>query len=297
MPDTGFPDADAEFDFGQARRRRAVSRLVNRLRGEPGDVNVILPFEEVVEALGRKGERSLGLQTIELDSIVGTVDRGRDFDRSFRPTSGSVRQRWERIASAQRRGESLPPIDVYRIGELHFVKDGHHRVSVARALGLDVIDAYVTEVTTRVGADGEIRLADLPLKSHERLFAERVPLPEDARKRIQLKDPRGYAFLAEGVEAWGFRAMQARGEFMTREEVARAWFDEEYEPVVEMLREAGVATKAEETDAYVAAVTLRYLLLTTHEWDEEILERVREEIEHPSWEDTQIRKLRKDLRS
>jgi hypothetical protein len=113
---------------------------------------------------------------------------------------------------------------------------------------------------------------------------------------VRLKDARGYAFLAEGVEAWGFRRMQARGEFMDREAVAKAWFHEEYEPVVEMLREAGVATGASETDAYNAAVTLRYMLLATHEWDEEIFERVREQIEHPAWEDTQIRNLRKDLR-
>ena len=225
------------------------------------------------------------------------MDRGREFDRRFRPTTGRVRARWERIAAAQRRGESMPPIDVYRIGELHFVKDGHHRVSVARALGHDKIDAYVTEVITRVGADRKITLADLPLKSHQRLFFERVPLPEEARERIKLADPRGYAFLAEGVEAWGFRAIQAGGEFMDREQAARAWFEEEYVPVVNMLREAGVATKATETDAYVAAVTLRYMLLTTHGWDEQILERVREQIEHPSWEDTQIRNLRKDLRS
>jgi len=294
--DTGFPGSDAQFDFSRARRRRSLSRLSDRLRGEPGDVNLILPFEEVVAALGRRGEKRLGLRTIGLDTIVGTVDRGREFDRSFRPTSGTVRPRWERIAAAQRRGESMPPIDVYRIGELHFVKDGHHRVSVARAQGRDQIDAYVTDVQTRVGADRKITLADLPLKSHERLFRERVPLPGDAGARIQLKDPRGYAFLAEGVEAWGMRAMQGRGEFMDREEIARAWFSEDYEPVVEMLSEAGVATKADETDAYVAAVSLRYMLLATHEWDEEVLERVREQIERPSWEDTQIRKLRKDLR-
>src|ERR671915_6797 len=148
--DTGLPQADAQFDFGRARRRRALARISARLRMEPSDVNVILPFEEVVAALGRRGERRLGLQTIELDSIVGTVDRGREFDRRFRPTSGRVRSRWERIATAQRRGQAMPPIDVYRIGDWHFVKDGHHRVSVARALGHDTIDAHVTEVQTAV---------------------------------------------------------------------------------------------------------------------------------------------------
>lgn len=277
--DTGFPGSDAQFDFGRARRRRALARLASRLRREPGDVFVILPFEEVVEALGRLGERSLGLQSIELDSIVGTVDRGREFDRAFRPVSGRVRTRWERIAAAHRRGEAMPPIDVYRIGEVHFVRDGHHRVSVARALGLDTIDAYVTEVQTRVGAERGIRIGDLPLKSHERLFFERVPLPASARPRIRLSEPEhGYAALAEGVEAWGFRAICHRGELMDRAEVAQAWFGEEYEPVVQMLEEADLVGRQTETEAYMRVAAERYRLLRTHEWDDEVLERLRQEL-------------------
>jgi len=218
--DTGFPTQDAQSDFGRARRRQVGSSLARRLRGEPDDVNVILPFDEVVAALGRRSERSVGLRTIDLDSIVGTVDRTREFDRSFRPTSRRVKLRWQRIAEAVRRGEGMPPIDVLRIADMHFVRDGHHRVSVARQLGLDVIEAYVTEIVTEVGADASVRLHDLALKSHERLFFERVPLPAEARSRIELSVGSWYAGLAEGVEAWGFRAMQSCGEFMNREEVA-----------------------------------------------------------------------------
>jgi hypothetical protein len=294
--DTGLPTADAQFDFGRARRRRALARLSARLRGEPGDVNVILPFEEVVAALGRTGERRLGLKVIELDSIVGTVDRGREFDRSFRPTSGRVRGRWERIATEQRRGRSMPPIDVYRVGEVHFVKDGHHRVSVARALGYDTIEGYVTEIVTAVGASREIRLGDLPLKSHERLFYERVPLPRESRKLIELSDEWRYAALAEAVEAWGFRAAQDCGEHLTRQQVAERWFREEYEPVVELLREAGLVRKGSETEAYMRVAHLRYLVLRTHSWDDEVIERLRRELEHPSMEDTMVHRLRKELR-
>jgi hypothetical protein len=295
--DTGLPQADAQFDFGRARRRRAIGRISARLRGEPSDVNVILPFEEVVAALGRRGERRLGLETIPLDSIVGTVDRGREFDRRFRPTSGRVRTRWERIATAQRQGQAMPPIDVYRIGELHFVKDGHHRVSVARALGHDVIEAWVTEVLTEVGADGTIRLADLPLKGHQRLFFERVPLPPEARAEIKLSDEWRYAALAEAVEAWGFRSIQGRGEVMSRAEVAETWFRDEYRPVVEMLREAELIRRGTETESYMRVAHLRFLILRTHEWDDEVIERLREELEHPSWEeDTMVRRLRKELR-
>jgi len=293
--DTGFPRADAQTDFGRARRRRALALLAARLRREPGDIDMILPFEEVIAALGRQGERRVGLLVIPIDSIVGTVDRDREFDRSFRPTSGRVRDRWERIALAQRRGQDMPPIDVYRVGDLHFVRDGHHRVSVARAQGRETIEANVTEIVTRIPAEREIRRGDLPLKSHERLFAERVPLPPDQRARIRPSDRSAYAKLAEGVEAWGFRAMQGCGELMNREQVAEAWFREEYEPVVEMLREAGLAGQGSETDAYMAVVALRYLLLRTHEWDEAVLDALREEMRRPSWEDTEIRRLRRGL--
>ena len=257
--DTGFPRVDAQSDFGRARRQRALSRLSARLRREPDDVHLILPFEEVVDALGFQSEKRLGLQSIALDSIVGTVDRGREFDRDFRPTSGRSRRRWENIALAERSGKSMPPIDVYRVGELHFVKDGHHRVSVAKAQGRRDIDAYVTEVLTEVGPSRSLRLADLPLKNHERVFHERVPLPPEARGRISLSDPRDYADLAEGVEAWGFRAIQACGEPMGREEVAESWFREDYEPIVEALGEAGMIGEESETEAYMQAVGERYL--------------------------------------
>jgi hypothetical protein len=290
--DTGFPDQDARTDFSRARRRHRLSDLAARLRREPDDVNVILPFDEVVAALGKRGERRLGLKTIELDSIVGTVDRTREFDRSFRPTSRRVQRRWERIAKAMRRGAPMPPIDVYRVGELHFVEDGHHRVSVARQLGLEVIEANVTQIVTDVPAGGAIRLRDLALKSQERLFYERVPLPRAARERIKFNEKWRYAELAEGVEAWGFRAMQADGEFMDRVTVARRWFEEEYVPVVELLRREGLTGRGTEAEAYTRVVELRYMLLRTHAWDEEVFARLRQEMERPeAAQDTVVHRL------
>ena len=295
--DTGLPREDAQYDFSRARRQRALAQLSARLR-RADDVNHILPFEEVVRALGRTGERRLGEQLISLDSIVGTVDRSREFDRSFRPTSPRVRERWERINLAQRKGQAMPPIDVYRIGDMHFVKDGHHRVSVARALGHRDIAAYVTEVLTEVGADREIRLRDLPLKSHQRLFYERVPLTPDQRGRIHLSDEWRYAALAEAVEAWGFRVSQAREEWMSRRDVAEAWFRDEYEPVVAMLREAHLIPKGvTDTEAYMSIAALRYLILRTHVWDDAVIDALRRDLERPGHEDdSMIRRLRRELR-
>jgi hypothetical protein len=218
---TGLSGFDAQNDFMRQRRRAALARLAARLRHEPDDVGVVLPYDEVIEALGFVSERSLGLQVVQVDSIVGSVGRSRDFDRRFRPTSGRLRSRWEQIAAAVRRGEPPPPVELLQVGETHFVRDGHHRVSVARALGLGDLDAYVTEVRTRVGAGKTITHADLPIKSHQREFAERVPLPPDDAAEIQLSDPWQYPLLSEAIEAWGFRAMLDRHEPLDREQTAR----------------------------------------------------------------------------
>jgi hypothetical protein len=275
-PDTGFPRADVENDFLRIRRRQVLARLAQRLRRGPDDVNLILPFDEVVAALGMRGERRLGLQTIPLDSIVGTVDSTRDFDRRFRPTSARVRERWERLALAQRRGEPIPPIDVYRIGDLHFVQDGHHRVSIAMASGATTIEAYVTEVQTQIPPTGIRARHDLLVKSYERIFRTRVPLPADDLANITVTDPWSYAELGEAVEAWGFRYMQHEGRFVDRREVARRWYDEEYVPVVRMLRTAHLIGSRTEAEAYMQVAAERYRLILTHEWSDEIIERLRQ---------------------
>jgi hypothetical protein len=279
VADTGFSGLDASDDFTRARRRAALGELAARLRRQPGDVRTLIPFDEVVAALGRTGERHLGLQTIALDTIVGSVDRAGEFDRRFRPRSGRARTRWQRINEAQRRGSGMPPITVYRVGGLHFVEDGHHRVSVARHLGNETIEAYVTEVLTRVNPGERIEISQLPAKSHERLFVERVPLPPEARAQIELSDPeRGYARLAEGIEAWGFRLMQGLGELLDRREVAEAWFRDEYLPVTEALDEAGLIGSGTRTDAYMRVATERYMLMRTHRWGDEVIEQLREKL-------------------
>ena len=279
MPaDTGFPRADVENDFLRVRRRQVLARLASWLRRGPDDVNLILPFDEVVAALGLRSERQLGLQTIRLDTIVGTVDSTRDFDRRFRPTSGRVRERWERLALAQRRGEPIPPIDVYRIGDMHFVQDGHHRVSVAMATGAKAIDAYVTEVLTQLPPTGIRGRRDLLFKNYERIFRARVPLPAADLASITVTDPWSYAELGEAVEAWGFRCMQDKGRFLNRVEIARHWYTQEYVPVVRMLRTADLIGSRTEAEAYMRVAAERYRLILTHDWNDEVIERLRRTI-------------------
>ena len=235
-----MPRDDAKAAFARERRRRALARIASRLRSEPDDVSLHAPVRG-----GRRRARAHERARPRRPGDPARLDR-----RHRRPPPRRVRPRlppapptcaarWERIAAARRRGEAMPPIDVYRIGDLHFVQDGHHRVSVARALrrhGHRGARARGADQARRRAASCELR--DLPLKQHERVFHERVPLPPEQRARIQLSDEWRYAQLAMLVEAWGFRASHARGELLSRAEMAQRWFKEEYEPVVEALREA-----------------------------------------------------------
>jgi len=275
--DTGFPSADSRDDFARARRNATLSRLAARMRLRSGDLDVLLPFDEVVAALGRRGEVRLGLKMVDLDLIVGSTDRVAGFDRRFRPTSDLARRRFERIAAAARRGEHLPPVDLLQVGDVYFVQDGHHRVAVMKALGRELIEARVTLIRTALAAGTDLRMQDLPLKGHERLFRERVPLPAALAPRVVLSEADDWAVLAEGVEAWGMRWMQERAEFADRGAVALAWFTEEYEPVLSSLRESGLHRGDSRRDAqvYLRFARERYHVLRTHRWDDDVLERLR----------------------
>ncbi|HET6918891.1 MAG TPA: chromosome partitioning protein ParB [Jiangellaceae bacterium] len=275
MPDTGYFRADAENDFQRARRRQILSQVVVQLQGKPADVSEMLLFDDVVAALGHIGEHRLGLQIVALDTIVGSVGRIRDFDCWFHPRAKVNRQRWIQLALAQRRGEFIPPVDLYRIGELHFVRDGHHRVSVALALRLGTIDGYVTEVTTRVDAAGIRHRGDLVTKYQRRLFLDRVPLPGPEVASIIVTRPRSYIELSEAVEAWGFRLVQREARYLDRATVARRWYAEEFLPVVQVLGEAGLVGDSTDADAYLRLAAHRNRLPDTLRWPDDVVERIR----------------------
>jgi hypothetical protein len=190
----------------------------------------------------------------------------------------------------------MPPIDVYRIGKLHFVEDGHHRVSVACALGDTHIDAYVKEIQTALGADTALRLRDLPLKKHERVLRERVRFDLaceiGSSSRMNGAMPSSAAWLRPGdfVPATLER-------LLSRPEVAHAWFHEEYEPVVQALNEAHAGGEGTETERYLRIAMLRYLLLQTHGWSDDVVERLLCEVRQPSAEDdTMVHQILTELR-
>lgn len=273
--DTGSPRADAESDFLRARRHQVLSALAAWVRNDSHDVVKSLSFTEAVDALGRRGERNLGVQVIPMEAIVGSVDKVRDFDRRFRPTSGRSRERWERMARKSRTGEAFPPIEVYKLGELYFVRDGHHRVSVGRALGAREIEAHVTEIDTVISTTDVGRRSDLDRLHWRRLFLQRVPLTGPARAEIQVTNPVFYARLAESIEAWATRLMHHEETYLDQPTMAQRWYDEEYLPVLAMIDEADVRGPDETgADAYIRVARERYRLIREHAWNSDVMARI-----------------------
>ena len=146
MLTTGSAQIDAERAFARLRRSRRLAALARRLRREPAGCGALPVYDE--RALYRvRARRGLGLREIPLEAIRGTLEPSRAtlFDRCFRPAA-IARRRWERLWVAEQRGAVLPPISVVAIGEVYAIRDGHHRVSVARARGAVTIDASVEAV-------------------------------------------------------------------------------------------------------------------------------------------------------
>ncbi len=137
-----------DADFTRARRRARLRALGARLRREHTS-NRLLSFDDVRRELAANNRRPRGTRVVEVDEIVGSVGRWKDFDRFFLPARASVGARWKRIDRAFQRGEDMPPVELYEIGDAYFVVDGHHRVSVARYHEVPTVEAAVAEFYPR----------------------------------------------------------------------------------------------------------------------------------------------------
>jgi hypothetical protein len=231
------PHEQSDRDFTRARRRAFLRRIGAYLRRDPAS-NQLLSFDEVKGALGAISQVYLGLREVPVSKIVGSVGRHRDFDRAFLPSKPDLGTRWRRIDEIMHREEELPPVSLYKIGDAYFVKDGNHRVSVARQQGIEMLDAEVIELRSRVPVDSALTARDLLYKLEHRHLLERLPidrvLPEI---EVEFSDVADYRRLATYIEAHGFRVSQLWKRYVSPEEVLRDWYEYDYCPIAEMIRE------------------------------------------------------------
>lgn len=250
--DGGQQRSRALEDFRAARRRAALHAIMGRLQGT--SLN-LLSFNEVAHQLQVIGQVDRGVRQIPLDRIVGSVGRYDEFDRSFLPLKSYDADRWASVRAAAADPAELPPIEVYQIEDVYFVIDGNHRVSIARHLGLDFLDAHIIETRTRAPLPSDLDLEKLILASEQAAFLAQTRLDQhrpDADLRVTL--PGNYAKLENHIEVHRFFVEMKQERELTDEEAVLGWYDDAYMPAVEAIREHGLLRGfpgRTETDLYL----------------------------------------------
>jgi hypothetical protein len=253
----------AERDFNEARWRAFLNDIAAFLRRRP---NELLSFDAVRFALPIYGQSYRGVQEVPVEKIVGTTsNRYVDFDRAFLPAQTYTKSRWKTIDELRLRDRYLPPIQLYKVGDLYFVRDGHHRVSVARQVGQTYIDAEVIEMHTREPLTKNMRRLDptrLEALGEYASFLEKTQLDKlRPDVNIEFSQPGGYRRLLEHIVVHQYLLGLDYRRDVSWEEAVTDWYDYVYMPIVHIVRERSALSEFPgRTEADL------YLWVTDHHW-------------------------------
>jgi len=218
--------------FDAAMRAGLMQDLLAQARGRPTD---LLPFDAVRRRLRLRNLIDRGIQEVPLERIVGTVQREREFNRAFLPRDESLRDRWEEIQDLADGGRGFLPVELYRVGDTHFVVDGHHRVSVARAMGSPTIEARVQEFTAPVVLPPNASIEDVVARQGLADFLETTGLTPGTDDEFRTTEPNGYERLLDHINVHRhFRGINERREIPWPEAVL-SWRDSVYRPMIQRI--------------------------------------------------------------
>lgn len=225
-------------DFGRARFKAFLNRVWSVVSGKP--VN-LLSYDEVKEKLHIGGPIYRGLRTVRTEQIAGSLNRYHQFDRAFLPTQDHLAMRWQSINRAFYEDVSLPPVVLYKVGDVYFVVDGHHRVSVAREQGQEFIEADIRECATKVNITPDIRLEDLEILHDKVHFLERTNLDRlRPSANIKLSIPDGFSRMLEHIAVHHYFMGLDLQRDISEEEAVGHWYDTVYLPIVEVIRQSKI---------------------------------------------------------
>ncbi len=231
-------DSRARADFSRARFKAFLNRAWAAISGQPA---TLLSYDEVKASLHIGGPIYRGVQTVRVDQIVGSLNRYHEFDRAFLPAEDQLATRWQNIDRAFYKDVSLPPVVLYKVGQVYFVVDGHHRVSVARGQGQEFIEAEIRECSTRVNITPDLKPEDLKILGEKVRFLERTRLDELRPKaKVRLTIPDGFARMLEHIAVHRYFMGIDLKRDISEEEAVLHWYDTVYFPIVEIIRQSKI---------------------------------------------------------
>lgn len=234
----------AKDDFNKARKLEIIEKLFNLLTPERHE---LLSFEEVRKLIKPRGEAYKGMRVIPIEKIVGSEGRYRDFSKAFLPKHEHVRNRWENIDRAHLRDVFLPPIKLYEIGGVYFVRDGNHRVSVARSQGVQAIDAEVITLSSHISMDTSMTKEDLKravIDYEKKIFFEEnniasIISPEE----LTFTATGRYDEVKEHILIHKYYINENREEEISFKNAAKSWYDNLYFPIVKAVEQENILSR------------------------------------------------------
>ncbi|MEW5938563.1 MAG: DUF4032 domain-containing protein [Chloroflexota bacterium] len=225
-------------DYSRVRRKAFFNRVWAVLSGRP--IN-LLSYDEIKEKLHIGGPIYRGVKTVRVDQIAGSLNRYHQFDRAFLPTQDDTAPRWQSVNRAFYEDISLPPVVLYKVGQVYFVVDGHHRVSVAREQGQEFIDAEVRECATRVNLTADLKPEDLEILGEKVDFLERTGLDRLRPKAsVKLTIPDGFDRMLEHIAVHRYFMGLDWKRDISEEEAVAHWYDTVYLPIVKVIRKSRI---------------------------------------------------------
>ena len=224
-------------DFQAARQRASIQEVLARVTGRS---NQLLSYEEVAEKLKLRARTERGIQHIPLDAIVGSVGRNTEFTRTFLPLRSGDQERWANVKAVFMDG-NLPPIEVYKVGEVYFVVDGNHRVSIARQEKLLTIEAHVIEFQTEIKLTPDVQPDDLIIKAEYVEFLNETRLHE-TRPNVDLSMTSccQYDKIMEQIRVSQYILQEEQKREIPLQDSAAYWYDTMYIPLAEAIRDRGL---------------------------------------------------------
>ena len=262
---TGFR---AQADFAAARTKAFFRDILALLTRQP---NRLMEFDQVSKKLHIGGPIYRGVHTVRMDHIIGSIQRYQDFDRAFLPAQSHTASRWTRVNRAWYEDISLPPVLLYKVGEVYFVVDGHHRVFVAREQGADFIDAQVRECHVKVAVTADLQPEDLEFLGAQVEFLERTHLDHlRPQTPIQVTILGGYERMLEHIAVHlYFMGLDLQRDISDAEAVEH-WHDTVYQPVIDILRQSDLMKtfpSRTEADFYLWVMDRHHYLITQGKTD------------------------------
>ena len=231
-------DDQARNDFQRARFKAFLNRAWGALSGQR---TTLLSYDEIKEKLHIGGPIYRGIKTVRVDQIAGSLNRYHEFDSVFLPATQNLADRWQSVNRAFYQEISLPPVVLYKVGDVYFVVDGHHRVSVAREQGQIDIEAEVRECSTRVNITANIEPEDLIILESKVHFLERTSLDQlRPTANIKLTIPDGFDRMLEHIAVHRYFMGIDFNRNVSEQEAIMDWYDYVYLPIVNVIRETDI---------------------------------------------------------